>query len=152
MAKITATVGKDLSKVISKFAPGWKVAKCGEDMNPGLHAEWAGKKNVLMTHPLSRSVGCVLSKKVKIPDGQKTKLRLLVGHHPDGDWTLLVKADGKELLKKSVGKETADDGWMQADVDLSKYAGKEIKLELENKASDWRWEAGYWAEIELISE
>ncbi len=152
MAKITATAGKDLSKAISKFAPGWKVAKCGGDMNPGLRAEWSGKKNVLMTHPLSRTVGCVLSKKVKIPAGKKTKLRLVVGHHPEGDWTLLVKADGKELLKKSVGRETAENGWMQADVALSAYAGKEIKLELVNQPSDWQWEAAYWARIELISE
>jgi len=152
MAKITATAGKDLSKAISKFAPGWKVAKCGEDMNPGLLAEWAGKKNVLMTHPLSRTVGCVLSKKVIIPAGKKTKLQLVVGHHPQGDWTLLVKADGKELLSTSVGRETAENGWMKTDVDLSAYAGKEINLELENKASEWAWEAGYWARIELISE
>jgi hypothetical protein len=152
MAKITVMAGKDLSEAISKFAPGWKVSKCGEDMNPGLLAEWGGKKNVLMTHPLDRNTGCVLSKKVKIPAGQKTKLRLVVGHHPEGDWTLLVKADGKELLKTSVGKETAENGWMQTDVALSAYAGKEIKLELVNKASDWKFEAAYWSKIELISE
>jgi hypothetical protein len=152
MAKITAIAGKDLSEAVSKFAPGWKVAKCGDDMNPGLLNEWAGKKNVLMTHPLSHTVGCILSKKVKIPAGKKTKLQLVVGHHPEGDWTLLVKADGKELLKKSVGKDTAEEGWMQADVALSAYAGKEIKLELVNQPSDWKFEAAYWAKIELISE
>ncbi|MHC4084858.1 MAG: ADP-ribosylglycohydrolase family protein [Planctomycetota bacterium] len=153
MAKITATAGKDLSKAISKFAPGWKVTKCGDDMNPGLRAEWGGKKNVLMTHPLSRSVGCILSKKVKIPAGKKTSLRFVVGHHPEGDWTLLVKTDGKELLKKSVGKDTAKNGWLGFDVDISEEcAGKEIKLELVNKASDWKFEAAYWAKIELISE
>ena len=152
MAKITAMAGKDLSEAISKLAPGWKVAKCGDDMNPGLLAEWAGKKNVLMTHPLSRTVGCILSKKIKIPAGKRTKLQLVVGHHPDGDWTLLVKADGKELLKKTVGRETAEKGWMQADVALSAYAGKEIKLELVNQPSDWKFEAAYWAKIELISE
>jgi len=152
MARITAMAGKDLSEAVSKFAPGWKVAKCGEDMDPGLRAEWAGKKNVLMTHPLDRNTGCVLSKRVKIPDGKKTTLHLVVGHHPEGDWTLLVKADGKELLRKSVGKETAENGWMQTDVELSDYAGKEINLELVNQPSDWVWEAGYWAKIELISE
>ncbi len=150
MAKITVMAGKDLSEAISKFAPGWKVAKCGEDMNPGLREEWSGKKNVLLTHPLSRTVGCVLSKKVEIPAGEKTMLHLVVGHHPEGDWTLLVKADGKELLKKSVGRETAENGWMEIDLPLTRYAGKEIKLELVNKASDWKFEAAYWAMIELI--
>jgi hypothetical protein len=152
MAKITVMAGKDLSEAVSKFAPGWKVAKCGEDMNPGLLDEWAGKKNVLMTHPLDRNTGCVLSRKVKVTTNKKTTLRLVVGHHPEGDWTLIVKADGKELLKTSVGKNTTENGWMQTDVDLSQYVGKEINLELVNKASDWAWEAGYWAKIELISE
>ncbi|MHC4283922.1 MAG: hypothetical protein ACYSWZ_13245, partial [Planctomycetota bacterium] len=93
------------------------------------------------------------SKKVKIPAGKKTSLRFVVGHHPEGDWTLLVKTDGKELLKKSVGKDTAKNGWLGFDVDISEEcAGKEIKLELVNKASDWKFEAAYWAKIELISE
>jgi hypothetical protein len=152
MARITATAGKDLSEAVAKFAPGWKVAKCGHDMNPGLYAEIYGRKNVLMTHPLSRTVGCVLSKKVRIPGGKKTMLRLVVGHYPQGDWTLIVKADGKVLLNTSVGKETARNGWMETGVNLSAYAGKEVKLELVNQPSDWAWEAGYWAKIELISK
>jgi len=152
MAKITATLGTDLSKAVAKFAPGWKVTRCGDDMNPGLRAEIRGKRNVLVTHPLDQQTGCVISKRVSIPAGQMTTLQLVVGHHPEGDWTLIVKADGKELLKKTVGKQTTPDGWMHVNVDLSKYAGKEVKLELVNQPSGWAWEAGYWAEISLISE
>jgi len=151
MTRITAIVGKNLSEAIAKFAPGWKVAKCGQDMNPGLYEEMLGRKNVLVTHPLDRNIGCVLSNKVKIPDGKKTKLRLVVGHHPQGDWVLLVKADGKELFKSPVGKETAKDGWVLIEVVLSEYAGKEINMELVNQPSGWAFEAGYWAEIELVS-
>jgi len=151
MSLITVMAGKNISEAVAKFAPGWKVAKCGQDMDPGLYEEMLGKKNVLVTHPLDRNIGCVLSNKVKIPDGKKTKLRLVVGHHPQGDWVLLVKADGKELFKTPVGKETAKDGWVLIEVDLSEYAGKEINLELVNQPSGWAFEAGYWAEIELVS-
>ena len=152
MAQITATVGRDLSKAIEKLAPGWKVAKCGEDMNPGFYEELNGRKNVLMTHPLSQTTACVLSKEVEIPAGKKTKLSLTVGHHPEGDWTLIVKADGKELFKVPIGKETTKDLWTFVEVDLSQYAGKKAKLELLNQASDWKFEAGYWAKIELVSQ
>jgi len=152
MALITVVAGKNISEAVAKFAPGWKVANCGPDMEPGLYAEMLGKKNVLVTHPLDRNTGCVLSNKIKIPDGKKTKLRLVVGHHPQGDWVLLVKADGKELFKTPVGKETAKDGWVLIEVDLSKYTGKEVKLELVNQPSGWAFEAGYWAEIKLVSE
>ncbi len=151
MSLITVMAGKNISEAVAKFAPGWKVAKCGQDMNPGLYEEMLGKKNVLVTHPLDRNTGCVLSNKVKIPDGKKTKLRLVVGHHPQGDWVLLIKADGKELNKAPVGKETAKDGWVLVERDLSEYAGKEINLELVNQPSGWAFEGGYWAEIELVS-
>jgi hypothetical protein len=152
MARITAIAGKDLSDAIAKFAPGWKVAKCGQDMNPGLRDEVRGKEKVLVTHPLDRQTGCVLSRKVKIRRDKNTKLHLVVGHHPDGDWGLIVKADGKELLHTPVGRKTAVDGWMEAAVDLTPYAGKEVKLELINQPNGWAWEAGYWAEIKLTGE
>ena len=152
MAQITATVGRDLSKAIEKFGGGWKVAKCGEDMNPGFYEELNGRKNVLLTHPLSQTTACVLSKEVEIPAGKKTKLSLIVGHHPEGDWTLIVKADGKELFKVPIGKETAKELWTDVNVDLSQYAGKKVKLELLNEASEWKFEAGYWAKIELVSQ
>jgi len=141
----------DLSDAISKFAPGWVVKNCLDDGDPGIHAEVRGRKNVLVTHPLSEAFGCVLSRQMEIPEG-KTTLRLVVGHNEAGDWTLIVKANNEELLHSTVGPKTAKDGWMKVDVDLSRYAGQEIKLELVNKASDWHDEAGYWAKIKIVTD
>jgi len=138
-------------KAFEKFAPGWRMKDCGRDMDPGLRREFRGKKNVFETHPLTRGAGCVLSRKAEIAAGKKTTLRLVVGHHPGGDWTLIVRANSKELLKRTVGKDTAEEGWMEVAVDLSPYAGKTIALELVNQPSGWRSEAGYWAEIGLES-
>ena len=76
----------------------------------------------------------------------------MVGHDPQGDWDLIVKADGKELLKQPVSKDTAAGGWLDVRVDLSAYAGKQIKLELVNQPSGWSFEAGYWAEIKVDSQ
>jgi hypothetical protein len=151
MAKITAIAGKDISKAVSKFAPGWKVKGCGFDMDPGLKEQELGKSNVLVTHPLDSRIGCQLSRQVKLPAGKKTTLSLTVGHHPEGDWDLIVAADGKEIVRKAVGKETTSDGWMQTEVDLSDLAGKKVKLELINQPTGWMYEAGYWAEISLVS-
>jgi len=152
MEKITATAGVDMAKAAKKFGGGWKVAKCGGDMSPGFYEEMHGRKKILMTHPLSRTTACLLSKKVEIAAGKKTTLALTVGHHPDGDWVLIVKADGKQLLKKTIGPESAEDLWTDIAVDLSKYAGKEVKLELVNQPSEWKFEAAYWAKIELVSK
>ncbi|NLH16683.1 MAG: ADP-ribosylglycohydrolase family protein [Phycisphaerae bacterium] len=152
MKQITAGVGKDLKEAIGKFATGWKVLACGEEMEPGLYAELDGRKNVLVTHPLDQQTPCVLSKKVAIPTGKKTALLLTVGHDPRGDWELIVMADGKPLLKKTVGKETAKDTWLDAEVDLSSFAGKEINLQLLNQPTGWSFEAARWAKIEIESK
>jgi hypothetical protein len=149
MAKITALLGKDMSEAIEKFAPGWKITQCGEEMDPGLREELRGRKNVLVTHPLNPEIGCVISRTVKLPINEDTTLKLVVGHDPRGDWDLIVKVDGKEILRKTIGPKTTTVGWTDVNVDLSRYAGRSVKIELVNEPTDWRYEAGYWAEITL---
>jgi hypothetical protein len=148
MVRITEGIGPSFQR----FAPGWTITNCGSEMEPGLHEQWGGKKNVFVTHPRDKNTGCTLSRTVEIPAAKKTALRLVVGHHPKGDWDLIVKVDGKGLVKQSVGKETAAGGWMEVNVDLSPYAGKTVKLELVNQPSGWSFEAAYWARIAVQSE
>jgi hypothetical protein len=155
MAQITATVGKNLDKAIEKVAPGWKVSQCGPDMDPGLRAEWQGRKNVLCTHPLDRDTGCLLTRTIEVPSGKKTVLRVVVGHDPQGDFDLIVRADGKQLLRKSISKDTCTEGhWLRQDIDLTPFAGKKknVRLELINQPSGWSNEAAYWAEIAIVSQ
>ncbi|MHC4558709.1 MAG: glycoside hydrolase family 127 protein [Planctomycetota bacterium] len=141
----------DISAAVQAFAPGWSVRNCLDDSNPGLNAEVRGKKNVLVTHPLNEAAGCELYGTVTVPEGQST-LRLVVGHHEEGDWTLLVKANGAFLLETTIGPEASVDGWMQVDVNLSKFAGGETSLSLYNLANGWHDEAGYWASIEMATD
>jgi hypothetical protein len=154
MKRITAgSMPPRMLEAVAKFAPGWGIANCGEDMSPGLRAEWAGKKNVLVTHPLDQQTGCVLSRKLDLPTGRKATLRIVIGHDPQGDFDLIVRADGKQLLRKPVGPATATDGqWLTQVVDLSAFAGRSVKLELVNQPTGWAWEAAYWAEIKVVSE
>lgn len=137
----------DLNEALAKFAPGWMARDCGADMSPGIRDE-LGKKNVLVTHPLSETMPCVLGRRVDILPDKKTTLHLVVGHHPDGDWVLRVSAE-RQLVHKVIGKETAPDGWTSIDVDLSEYAGRIVTLQLTNEANGWSYEAAYWAKIEI---
>ncbi|MBN2507181.1 MAG: ADP-ribosylglycohydrolase family protein [Verrucomicrobia bacterium] len=150
MAQITeANVPANMAKAVETFAPGWTIKDCGPDMNPGLRAEWAGRKNVLVTHPLDRQTGCVLSRTVEIPAGRKTILRVVVGHDPQGDFDLIVRANGVPLARRPVGAQTATGHWLTAEFDLSAHGGTRVKLELVNQSTDWSYEAAYWAEITL---
>ena len=152
MTKITYSESGNLKKAVAKFAPGWAIANCGSDMEPGLRGEELGRKNVLLTHPLDKNTPCVLSRRVDIPVGKKTGLKLTVGHHPEGDWDLVVRADMRELLRKTIGKTTATNGWLDVSVDLSEYQGKSVLLELYNQPTGWCFEGGYWAGISIKTE
>ena len=106
-----------------------------------------------VTHPLDRQTGCVLSKKVKVPAGKKTVLRVVVGHSAKGDFDLVVRADGQELLRKAVSKKTTtNEPWLMQEVALSAFAGKSVKFELVNQPTGWAYEAAYWVEIAIVSQ
>jgi len=148
MAKITMA-GGELLAAVKKVAPGWSIRNCGQDMDPGLKGSFRGRKNVLLTHPLSRLSPCVLYRTVQVPAG-KTALKFGVSHSEKGDWELVVKADRRELLRKPITKETVgESGWSDVEVDLSAFAGKSVKLELLNIPTGWQYEAGYWSKIEI---
>lgn len=155
MEQINAdNVPSHMHAAVEDFAAGWEIANCGPDMEPGLRPEYAGRQNVLVTHPLDSSTGCVLSRKINVPAGKKTLLRVVVGHDSRGDFDLLVRANGKELLRQPVNKQTStNDPWLTQDVDLSQFAGKKaLKLELINQPSGWSYEAAYWAEIAVVHQ
>ena len=151
MKQITAVAGINLSEAIAKFAPGWKVTRCGPDMEPGLYGELGGRSNVLVTHPLSQEMGCLISRDVRLPAGREHRLSLTVGHDPRGDWELIVEAGPRVLLKKTIGPDTCRDGWVDVNVNLTPFAGEEIELQLINQPNGWSWEAARWAKISLAS-
>ena len=147
----------DLQKAVSHLFPGWTIAQCGPDMDPGiLDYPFRGKQNVLRTHPVDPDTPCVLSNTVDIPADKKTTLRLVVGYHyppEDWNWDLVIRVNGSIQKQISIGKETAKDGWLEVTYDLTPFAGsKNVKIDLENKASGWAFEAGYWAVIQIESQ
>jgi hypothetical protein len=140
-----------LQKDVSRLFPNWTVGETGPDMDPGLRESLRGKKNVLVTHPIDRRTPCVLTTSTDIPAGKKTTLRLVVGHHEQGDWDLIIRVNGSPQKTVEIGKTlTKNSGWAEVIFDLTPFAGsKNVKIDLENKANGWSFEAGYWAEIEI---
>jgi len=151
ISQAVAADSEKMTEAVKAFAPEWVIFNCGDEMEPGLHDELGGKENVLVTHPLAEDSPCILYRQVDIPEGQTT-LRLVVGHHEEGDWNLVVGQKGSRIFETVVGSEKAEDGWMNVEVDLSEQAGTTIGLMLSNEANGWLYEAAYWAKIELVTE
>jgi hypothetical protein len=138
-------------QAVGKLFPGWTLDKTGSDMNPGIRESLRGKNNVLVTHPVDRVTPAVLSTSLDIPAGKKTTLRMVVGHHEQGDWDLVIRVNGSPQKTVDICKTlTKNTGWAEVSFDLTPFAGNNnVKIDLENKASGWAFEAAYWAEIQI---
>jgi hypothetical protein len=153
MKQITKqNVPENMPKAVAQFAPGWEIADCGTEITPRLSTEYKGKKNVLITYPLDIDKGCVLSTKFTPPADKKTMLRIVVGHDPKGDFDLIVRINSEQFLRKPVSPQTAKDGWLTEEIDLSAYAGKLLNVELVNQPTGWSFETAYWAQIAITSQ
>jgi hypothetical protein len=147
---------EEMNKQLDAFAQGWTVANCGKGYGIGLRKECQGRKDVFVTVPPDAANPCVLRKKIDVPAGEDTILQIVVGTHksPDqeGDWQLIVRADGKELLKRNVRDKFSRDGWITINVNISEWAGRQAAVELEHRATgDYIWQ-GYWGRIATKSQ
>lgn len=132
---------------VALWNPEWRVECPDFEGAPKKLVDYAGRKNVLMTHPKDRDQGSSLERIVDVPAGKKARLTFFVASHERGDWELRVLAGGQLLKKQKIGGD--GERWKSVTVDLSAFAGKKTPIRLENCANDWAWEFGYWSDIQL---
>ena len=133
---------------VALWAPEWQVDSPEFEGAPAKLPEHAGRKNVLMTHPYDGNTPAALVRALQLPQDRKARLRFAVASDPRGDWQLRVVADGEVIHRRTVASSVRP--WNEVELDLTRYAGRRIVLRLENAATDWNWEFGYWADLELL--
>ncbi|WP_182864864.1 PVC-type heme-binding CxxCH protein [Stieleria mannarensis] len=137
-------------RVVAQVAPGFDVRDVGE--GGIVHHKVFRNRSAVQTHPKDRHQPCRMFRDVKLPADKATELQLRVSHHPHGDWQLRVLVGKDVLADQTVSSSTvANDEWLDVTVDLSKYAGQQVRLTLENRANDWHNEWAYWNEVKLVS-
>ncbi len=132
---------------VALWNPLWKVLCPEFEGAPRKLPEYAGRSNVLVTHPVDRQTGSALERTIEVPAGKRTSLSLNVAADERGDWELRVLANGRLLRKQVIDKNGPR--WKEIDVDLSSFAGQKIVLRLENCANDWSWEFAYWSDLDV---
>lgn len=138
--------------MLAEVAPSFITGASGED-GVSLLSEYRGRATVVRTHPVNEETPCVLASEVTLPSDKKAKLLLSVGcDENEGDWRLVVKANGDMVLDTIVGPQTTENGWVDLSIDLSAYAGKQVKLELHNAATGWNYEFAYWGRAAVVTE
>jgi hypothetical protein len=119
-----------LKWALPKKYPGW-------DLLPANRAggafawERGGKKNVLeLKAPDNNDAGWTLARKLELPAGGKSRLTLAASGDKNRAWSLVIKADGRELLQKTIAPDAAPGGWVNVSVDLPAPAGRTVALEV----------------------
>ncbi len=147
---------REIKDVVPNRFPGWTISDCGPDMDPGIREHYRGRAQVLVTHPLNEEKACVLSTEVNVPKGKKTILKAIVSHHDlkGADWELILRINGSVQKRQIISADTVgEDGWLEFTYDLSSFAGTpNLKIDLENAPTQWAFEAGYWAALEIVTE
>jgi len=136
-----------MEKAVAVVLPGWSLSNWGYGSSPGLYPELSGKKKVLVTTPKDWGKGVVLSKQIAIPSGKTTTLVLSVGRQLWESTNVAVRVNEKILKRVKVNRETTDaQGWVEVNVDLSDYAGQEVKLEMLGRG------VTFWHNVRIVSK
>ena len=142
-------IGRD-GESIALWSPGWQVECPDFEMAPSKFPEFRGRQNVLMTHPVDTQTPAALVRVLNVPREGRSTLKFSVAAHERGDWELRVKIEGEVIHRQSVTHENPQ--WKDLRIDLTPWAGRRIVMRLENAASDWAWEFGYWSNLQISTD
>ncbi len=151
-----------VQKVLDSVYPGWTTSTNAPDMTPGYVYLIEGTDatfhtvsplvGLLRTHPPAAWKPVTLSRKVKVPADKNATLHFEVSNSPGGDFLLIVRVDGAEMLRTEIESRNSKTGapHMRAfDISLKPWAGREVTIELVNYATGWACEAALWRNIRI---
>jgi hypothetical protein len=141
---VAAHTNEELPRALSEFTPAFSCSTIGWH-GLWLLKDYRAQPRVLRTAPPSDDKPCVLRAPVVVPPG--AKLQLSVAPHEGRAWKLEVFVNGDRLHEAEVSKDSAPSGWLDAELDLSRFAGENVLIELKHHSPSNSF--GYWKRIEI---
>lgn len=143
---------KAVQKALNSLFPGWKTSanrarNRGTSSVVGYVADYRGKSDLICTLPPSGQDPVLISRRMRLPAGHPA-LRLSVCKNMtyQADFFLRVLVNGQKVHEERVN----DGKWHEPVVDLSQWAGKDVKIEIQHCGiSGNDWGRAYWAKIEV---
>ncbi len=148
--RVVAEVMKtwEFSSLLSNVAPQFTIDAAYDGVR--LMKDVAGK-DAVRVHPPIQGKPSILRAPATIPTGKQTALKISCARHLEADWQLAVVVSGEELLRVMVDATTAKDGWVNHEIDLTRFAGKNVVVEVHNNPTGWHYEEAYWGSVRIES-
>ena len=153
-----------LAESYKAFLPWWQLLNCGNRAEVGLKGQVDGHKNVFVTCPLDDATPCRMLTTLPIPPGKHTSLDLTLGNPRGGQWTLAVRANGREIYTQTIGSTPAvraepppaipgtQGEWTEVHVDMTPYAGQDVQFQILNQSAGKEVNStAWWGKVALHS-
>ncbi len=152
-----------VQKTLDALFPGWKTTRNAPDLNPGYvecldvtdanHPKGTQLYGFLRTHPPKANEAVTLSRRLKVPAGNPM-LHFEVGNHRHGDFLLIVRVDGVDIMKtvmETIGRKDWRTHIRAFDISLEPWVGREVTIELVNQSTGWMNESALWRNIRITA-
>jgi hypothetical protein len=139
-----ATKPEEWGPAIASFAPDFATREAAQGLLQ--KREHFGQSDGWQSHPAEQSKPFVLRTGLVLPADRDQELDLRVSHQPQCDWRLVVRVNGQPIFEKLINDDLTrpQRGWASLQVDLSKFRGQKVLLEICNEANDWNNEHALW--------
>ncbi len=116
--------------------------------------EHAGQTDILRTHANAADKPTILRAGLTLPKDKPAMLDMHVTHYPQADWQLVVKVNGEIIHQELIDQKltVAQRGWASIQVDLSRFVGQKIHVEVLNQSNNWSNEFAYWKRLAIVEK
>ena len=116
--------------------------------------EHAGQTDILRTHANAADKPTILRTGLTLPKDKPSMLDMHVTHFPQADWLLVVKVNGEIIHQELIDQKLTvpQRGWASIQVDLSRFAGQKVYLEVLNQSNNWSNEFAYWKRLAIVDK
>ena len=136
---------------IALILPGWFPA-ASYPVTYKLSAGEARGETFVLSSKLVDAQDLTLIGEFDIPAGRKTSLRLRVGNQPERRWMLGVRVENQILFEKTIEDAGSANGWHEASIDLTPFAGRRIPIELHHSAPKQHHSEILWKRAAVVVE
>lgn len=136
---------------LALILPGWSPAAV-YPVTYKLSAGEARGETFVLSSKLVDAQDIALVGEFDIPAGRKTSLHLRVGNQPERRWTLGVRVENQMLLEKTIEDAGSANGWHEATVDLTPFAGRRVPIQLLHSAPKQHHTEVLWKRAAVVVE
>lgn len=130
---------------IDRILPGWTLTAWGMGAGPGIRDEYSGEFNACLISSPDSQHPSRLTRIWKVAKHGRCKLDLRVARFIE-DQTVDIRINDKTIDSFRLTKDNTQNKWLSATIDLSKFAGEEIKIDVLGSGTT------VWKRLEVIQD